>query len=70
LFTSLTQFFPAGVSPAWAFTALVLAVLVTGIAKSGFGGGVGILAVPLMAADCCGPACWAAPRASSAPRGF
>ena len=50
MFTSLTQFFPAGVSPAWAFTALVLAVLVTGIAKSGFGGGVGILAVPLMAA--------------------
>lgn len=30
-------------------TALVLAVLVTGVAKSGFGGGVGILAVPLMA---------------------
>ena len=45
----LTHFFPAGVSPAWALTALVLAVLVTGIAKSGFGGGIGILAVPLMA---------------------
>lgn len=45
----LTQFFPAGVSPVWAVTALVLAVLVTGVAKSGFGGGIGILAVPLMA---------------------
>ncbi len=49
MFNALTQFFPAGVSPAWALAALVLAVLVTGVAKSGFGGGIGILAVPLMA---------------------
>jgi len=45
----LTQYVPEGVSPAWAMSALVLAVLVTGVAKSGFGGGIGILAVPLMA---------------------
>jgi len=38
-------------SPAWWWYAVALggAVLVTGIAKSGFGGGVGILAVPLVA---------------------
>ncbi len=34
----------------WYFLALGVAMLITGIAKSGFGGGVGILAVPLTAA--------------------
>lgn len=34
---------------ALALSALALAVLITGVAKSGFGGGVGILAVPLVA---------------------
>lgn len=33
----------------WYITALSLAVLIIGIAKSGFGGGIGILAVPLTA---------------------
>jgi uncharacterized protein len=40
---------PAGVAP-WAYYACVgLAVLITGISKSGFGGGVGIVAIPIMA---------------------
>lgn len=38
-----------GVSPAWAWPALLLAAMVIGVAKSGFGGGIGILAVPLVA---------------------
>ncbi|MEE9405633.1 MAG: sulfite exporter TauE/SafE family protein [Algisphaera sp.] len=46
---ALTQFIPQGTSVGWALTALAAGVLVTGIAKSGFGGGIGILAVPLMA---------------------
>ena len=33
----------------WYYTAMISAVIVMGIAKSGFGGGVGILAVPLVA---------------------
>lgn len=33
----------------WYVTAMSLAVIVIGIAKSGFGGGIGILAVPLVA---------------------
>ena len=40
---------PDGVAP-WAYYVCVgLAVLITGISKSGFGGGVGIVAIPLMA---------------------
>lgn len=40
---------PAGVAP-WAYYLCVgLAVLITGISKSGFGGGVGIVAIPMMA---------------------
>ena len=40
---------PAGVSP-WAYYACVgAAVLITGISKSGFGGGIGIVAIPIMA---------------------
>lgn len=36
--------------PMWWFaTAMSLAVLILGVAKSGFGGGIGIIAVPLMA---------------------
>ncbi len=33
----------------WFYTAMALAIIIIGIAKSGFGGGVGILAVPLTA---------------------
>ena len=33
----------------WYYTAMVAAVSIIGIAKSGFGGGIGILAVPLIA---------------------
>lgn len=40
---------PQGVEPWWYFTAMALAVLVIGVAKAGFGGGIGILAVPLTA---------------------
>jgi uncharacterized membrane protein YfcA len=40
---------PAGVEPWWYVTALLLAAVILGIAKSGFGGGIGILAVPLTA---------------------
>ncbi|MFP4144793.1 MAG: sulfite exporter TauE/SafE family protein [Phycisphaeraceae bacterium] len=40
---------PAGIPLWWYVTALTLAMLVIGIAKAGFGGGVGILAVPLVA---------------------
>ena len=41
---------PEGVSP-WAYYACVAAsVLVTGLSKSGFGGGIGIVAIPLMGA--------------------
>ena len=39
---------PEGIPHWWFITALVLAVLILGIAKSGFGGGIGILAVPLV----------------------
>jgi len=38
-----------GIPTWWYITALALAVLIIGIAKSGFGGGIGILAVPLTA---------------------
>jgi len=40
---------PEGTALWWAATAFAVAVLVIGIAKSGFGGGIGILAVPLTA---------------------
>jgi len=39
---------PEGVEPWVYFTCVCGAVIVTGIAKAGFGGGIGILAVPLM----------------------
>jgi len=40
---------PDGVAP-WAYYVCVgIAVLITGISKSGFGGGVGIVAIPMMA---------------------
>jgi uncharacterized protein len=40
---------PADVAP-WAYYACVaFAVLITGISKSGFGGGIGIVAIPVMA---------------------
>ena len=41
---------PEGVSPALYYACVGLAVVVIGISKAGFGGGLGILAVPLMAA--------------------
>ena len=37
------------VAPWWYVTALLLAAVIMGMAKSGFGGGIGILAVPLTA---------------------
>lgn len=40
---------PTETSAWWYYTAMIAAVIVMGIAKSGFGGGVGILAVPLVA---------------------
>ena len=40
---------PPDVPMWWFATAMSLAVLILGIAKSGFGGGIGIIAVPLMA---------------------
>jgi uncharacterized membrane protein YfcA len=40
---------PAGTAVWWYVTAMCLAVVVIGIAKAGFGGGIGILAVPLVA---------------------
>lgn len=40
---------PSNVDPAMYYFFVGLAVLVIGIAKAGFGGGIGILAVPLMA---------------------
>lgn len=41
--------FDPGISPIMGWVLAAAAVLITGIAKSGFGGGVGIVAVPLMA---------------------
>lgn len=41
---------PDGIAPWWYFTAVGLGVLVVGVSKGGFGGGTGILAVPLLAA--------------------
>ncbi|HEX7896713.1 MAG TPA: sulfite exporter TauE/SafE family protein [Planctomycetota bacterium] len=41
---------PAGVSPALYYVCVGLAVLVIGLSKAGFGGGIGILAMPLTAA--------------------
>jgi len=39
---------PSNIEPWWYYTCVGLAVLITGISKSGFGGGVGILAIPVM----------------------
>jgi uncharacterized membrane protein YfcA len=41
---------PAGTSPTTYFVCVGLAVLVIGLSKAGFGGGIGILAMPLTAA--------------------
>jgi uncharacterized protein len=41
---------PQGTSPALYFVCVGLAVLVIGLSKAGFGGGIGILAMPLTAA--------------------
>ena len=40
---------PPDMAPPLYFFGVGLAVLITGISKSGFGGGVGILAIPVMA---------------------
>lgn len=40
---------PEGVAPWWFITAMVVAVMIIGIGKAGFGGAIGILAVPLTA---------------------
>jgi uncharacterized protein len=47
--SSLLPTIPAGVPPWWYYTAIGLSVVLTGLSKAGFGGGVGILALPLMA---------------------
>jgi hypothetical protein len=39
---------PSDVAPAWYYLCVGAAVLITGISKAGFGGGMGILAIPLM----------------------
>ncbi|MEM7624810.1 MAG: sulfite exporter TauE/SafE family protein [Planctomycetota bacterium] len=49
MFAGLLDLIPSTTPAAVALSALALAVLITGVAKSGFGGGVGILAVPLVA---------------------
>ncbi|MEO1237710.1 MAG: sulfite exporter TauE/SafE family protein [Planctomycetota bacterium] len=49
MWAALIDVIPEGTPVGWALGAMAGAVLVTGIAKSGFGGGVGILAVPLVA---------------------
>ena len=41
---------PADTPMWWYITAMGLACLLIGVAKSGFGGGIGFLAVPLVAA--------------------
>jgi uncharacterized membrane protein YfcA len=46
---SLLPLIPQGVSLAQYYFCVGAAVLITGISKAGFGGGVGILAIPLMA---------------------
>lgn len=40
---------PDGINPTWYYLCVGAAVLITGISKAGFGGGVGILAIPVMA---------------------
>ena len=40
---------PEGISPAFYFLCAGCAVFIMGIAKAGFGGGIGVLAVPLLA---------------------
>ncbi len=49
LFDMLAGLPPSDIPAWWYWTALALAAWVIGVAKSGFGGGVGILAVPLVA---------------------
>jgi uncharacterized membrane protein YfcA len=39
---------PAGVDPWLYYSCVAAAVLITGISKAGFGGGIGIVAIPLM----------------------
>jgi uncharacterized protein len=46
----LSPMIAEGISPALALVLIALGVVVTGIAKSGFGGGIGVLSVPLLAA--------------------
>ncbi|MEM9882155.1 MAG: sulfite exporter TauE/SafE family protein [Planctomycetota bacterium] len=46
---ALTSLVPDDTPVVWALVAMAGGVIVTGLAKSGFGGGVGILAVPLLA---------------------
>src|SRR5688500_8744866 len=41
---------PDGVAPAWYYLCVGAGVLLTAVSKTGFGGGIGIVALPLMAA--------------------
>jgi uncharacterized membrane protein YfcA len=45
---SILPTIPPGISPTWYYLGMGLAVLITAVSKSGFGGGVGVLAIPLM----------------------
>src|SRR5262245_41260147 len=44
----VTPAIPEGIPHWWYYLCVGLAVLITGISKAGFGGGVGILAIPVM----------------------
>ncbi|MCX5658404.1 MAG: hypothetical protein NTW19_01625, partial [Planctomycetota bacterium] len=46
---SLLPTIPPEVAPSMYYLFVGAAVLITGISKAGFGGGVGILAIPVMA---------------------
>src|SRR5690348_6406373 len=46
---SLLPLIPQGVSPSQYYLCVGAAVLIMGVSKAGFGGGVGILSIPLMA---------------------
>jgi uncharacterized membrane protein YfcA len=40
---------PVGVDPGWYYLCVGASVLITAVSKTGFGGGIGIVAIPLMA---------------------
>ncbi|MCE9590915.1 MAG: sulfite exporter TauE/SafE family protein [Planctomycetes bacterium] len=52
---SIAPVIPAGIAPWWYYFCVGSAVLIVGISKAGFGGGVGVLAIPVMALVVGGP---------------